>query len=235
MSSYLQRMIAGAATPARTLRPFAGPMLGDRPGEFRKEVSAVRTSAAEKFEPFPTEEPLPSVERRPEKISQVASPATSVPEPWHDLPAHDDARLLPRHAHATSVRRDQSGPREDEAEAEARDKDKHRVRPMPSPQLLVERFATENLEQQDRGPAEQRITALMPMPAAVAAATQRLPRQLRAQQREAARDSAPQDVQIHIGRIEVIAVPPPSQRAAAPKSKSTSLDDYLNHANGRRR
>jgi hypothetical protein len=41
--------------------------------------------------------------------------------------------------------------------------------------------------------------------------------------------SEPDDIQIHIGRIEVIAAPPPAPRApAAPASRSTKLDDYLN-------
>jgi hypothetical protein len=43
-----------------------------------------------------------------------------------------------------------------------------------------------------------------------------------------------EDIQIHIGRIEVIAVPPPAPRATpAPARKSTSLDDYLKRRNGR--
>jgi hypothetical protein len=44
------------------------------------------------------------------------------------------------------------------------------------------------------------------------------------------------DIQIHIGRIEVIAVPPPVQRpATAPPQKRLSLDEYLNRRNGRSR
>jgi hypothetical protein len=42
------------------------------------------------------------------------------------------------------------------------------------------------------------------------------------------------DIQIHIGRIEVIAVPPPAPRAqAAPSRKGLSLDEYLSRRNGR--
>jgi len=39
------------------------------------------------------------------------------------------------------------------------------------------------------------------------------------------------DIEIHIGRIEVIAVPPPSSRVVTqPKSKAMSLDEYLGRA-----
>ena len=47
----------------------------------------------------------------------------------------------------------------------------------------------------------------------------------------------PDEIQIHIGRIEVIAVPPPSApvREARPTHKPLSLDDYLKRGNGRAR
>jgi hypothetical protein len=63
-------------------------------------------------------------------------------------------------------------------------------------------------------------------------------RELRADPRDAAREAhrAPvrDDIQIHIGRIEVFAVPPPPRPAAAPPVRNgMSLDDYLRkHAHG---
>ena len=46
---------------------------------------------------------------------------------------------------------------------------------------------------------------------------------------------AADEIQIHIGRIEVTAVPPPSPRAAAPtKPKSLDLGEYLKRGHGRR-
>ena len=63
-----------------------------------------------------------------------------------------------------------------------------------------------------------------------------------AQKRQARRDSTPyrgrperepDEIQIHIGRIEVVAVPPPAAvREAKPTHKSLSLDDYLKRGNG---
>jgi hypothetical protein len=54
-----------------------------------------------------------------------------------------------------------------------------------------------------------------------------------------ARRAAPppsEDIQIHIGRIEVIAVPPPAPRPApAPVRKGLTLDEYLSGGNGRAR
>jgi hypothetical protein len=44
----------------------------------------------------------------------------------------------------------------------------------------------------------------------------------------------PDEIQINIGRIEVIAVPPPAPRPApAPARKGLSLDEYLSRGNGR--
>jgi hypothetical protein len=45
----------------------------------------------------------------------------------------------------------------------------------------------------------------------------------------------PDDIQIHIGRIEVLAVPPPAPRAASAPDRSLSLDAYLNRRDGRTR
>jgi hypothetical protein len=46
----------------------------------------------------------------------------------------------------------------------------------------------------------------------------------------------PDEIQIHIGRIEVVAVPPPAPvREVKPTTKSLSLDDYLKRGNGRAR
>jgi hypothetical protein len=47
--------------------------------------------------------------------------------------------------------------------------------------------------------------------------------------------SEPHEVQIHIGRIEVTAVPPAPANApvARPRRSATSLDEYLRRRNGR--
>jgi hypothetical protein len=43
------------------------------------------------------------------------------------------------------------------------------------------------------------------------------------------------DIQIHIGRIEVVAVPQATPRSAAPARKSQTLDEYLKRRDGRAR
>jgi hypothetical protein len=44
----------------------------------------------------------------------------------------------------------------------------------------------------------------------------------------------PDEIQIHIGRIEVTAVPPPAPPPASrPTSRSVSLDEYLRRRDGR--
>jgi hypothetical protein len=45
----------------------------------------------------------------------------------------------------------------------------------------------------------------------------------------------PDEIQIHIGRIEVTAVQPPAPRAPKPPDKAISLDAYLERRNGRAR
>jgi hypothetical protein len=52
------------------------------------------------------------------------------------------------------------------------------------------------------------------------------------QERPAARiEPERDDIQIHIGRIEVIALPPPATRAPKAPDRSLSLDAYLNRRN----
>jgi hypothetical protein len=49
----------------------------------------------------------------------------------------------------------------------------------------------------------------------------------RAQEARRESERGSEEIQIHIGRIEVIAVPQPVARPAAPANRSQSLDDYL--------
>jgi hypothetical protein len=52
---------------------------------------------------------------------------------------------------------------------------------------------------------------------------------------ESSRERGGEDIQIHIGRIEVIAVPPAPRAAAATPRHAMSLDDYLKRRDGRAR
>ncbi len=50
-----------------------------------------------------------------------------------------------------------------------------------------------------------------------------------------AEQAAPDEIRINIGRVEVIAAPPPSPRVAQRPNKATSLEDYLRSVSARRR
>jgi ribonuclease E len=58
---------------------------------------------------------------------------------------------------------------------------------------------------------------------------------MRARAGEGRAASRPDEIHINIGRVEVIAAPPPAPRAAAPASKAVSLEDYLRGVSARRR
>jgi hypothetical protein len=58
---------------------------------------------------------------------------------------------------------------------------------------------------------------------------------LMAEGRSARAEREPDEIQIHIGRIEVTAVQPPAPRAPKPPDKAISLDAYLERRNGRAR
>jgi hypothetical protein len=56
-----------------------------------------------------------------------------------------------------------------------------------------------------------------------------------AERRVTGAEREPDEIQIHIGRIEVTAVQPPAPRAAKPPDNPLSLDAYLERRNGRAR
>jgi hypothetical protein len=113
------------------------------------------------------------------------------------------------------------------------------VRPIETHTLLVqqplvpervERVEMGREEAEERESAERRVV----QPLGERSGVERVPG-VREQQRDGRRGS--KEIQIHIGRIEVIAVPAPQQRAAAPASgrRPESLDEYLQRRDRRAR
>jgi hypothetical protein len=75
------------------------------------------------------------------------------------------------------------------------------------------------------------LPAAAPDPVPHPALPQTLDRQPRQQQSTAAE---PAPIKIHIGRVEITALPPPQAAAAKPSRKAMSLDDYLRRQGGAR-
>jgi len=117
----------------------------------------------------------------------------------------------------------------------------HEQRPsetqMESPVKVVREERTVTTHADTHGTAAQKaFTPLMPVvakavPAAAPLTTQPLPKAARKADKpaSAAAQRDADDIQIHIGRVEVIAVPPtPAPVAAkAPRKSASSLDEYL--------
>jgi hypothetical protein len=55
------------------------------------------------------------------------------------------------------------------------------------------------------------------------------------EKRPARAERAPEEIQIHIGRIEVTAVQPPARQAPKPSDTAMSLDAYLERRKGKAR
>jgi len=100
--------------------------------------------------------------------------------------------------------------------------------------LVLQRLLVREMAQKDASAGN--VGAADPEPRAQRDA---FPRRAKGAERTQSRqrvESAMQDIEIHIGRIEVIAVPPPAPRVAAASPRRTmSLDDYLKQRNGRAR
>jgi hypothetical protein len=235
MSGFLQRLVAGARRAEPRLRPFAGsPFAADLPAETHDEAvasgdppgpgptRAPRGAGAERVAEIASEEePGPPVDGTP----MARSPATGEPEaraaPTRDNPASEPAPRPVRpdaQAIAAADRPSQQSPPAREARA-------------PSSRSAAAERDDEDGFDSPRRFAPPLLMAREPVSAAPPGPVRREP------ERRLAEPPPSQDpIEIHIGRIEVIAAAPGPASAAPPvPRRSTSLSDYLRRGDRRPR
>lgn len=226
MTGYLQRLAASVRPQASRIRPvvdplFAGPAArsGRPDSSGLEEVETLVPAQASGLD----ERDAPGPDRAPRQTAIAPRPAEDVEDP-----------VRPSDGRRAATRATESRP----AAATTPDGSF-------APSLLAGVApAASALAASADGPSAIRSKAAnAPDPGPAFLAPPRLPRSEPARlAAEAARrreaDRAPaargDDIHITIGRVEVIAAPPPA-RAAAPASKATSLEDYLRGVSARRR
>jgi hypothetical protein len=262
MKGFLQRIAAAAIRPEPRLKPLVGSIYAGDPGmDFAEEKpslvlepplasgpQASLQTAAERVEtrvthrhahePSPRElpvhhEPLIAMPQHfPPSLASVVTqltaprqsvpaPATSrqtVPAPATQTPEHSGfKRAAAESVATTSLAATHSGPTEEHS--------------LPLPAIPPPDSASQQ--------SERRLEQFMPIATRrelpqLAASTAKQPIPQLALAQKAAQANTGEEIQIHIGRIEVIAVPQSGTAApASSRSRATSLDDYLKRRNGR--
>jgi hypothetical protein len=265
MSGYLGRMLQATARGEHRLHPFAGSIYGDRStaaeqsnrpnlGEPRQtgedqdlpeiertvlsRVPSARAARAQAEYPlgFLEEyEPL-QPRRREAEAHRPGAAAWSAPA-RADLDAPDE-QTTGREIQKRSARSDPSLRFNVSSEGDAAESNAEETRSKAGAMHIDgERSATAAKSRE----ATQTHGELIVRERAQTMATTRQPAQPRQQSsppRETARTMRAEEpeVQVHIGRIEVLAVQPPAPTAPAPRrERTTSLADYLAKRNGRGR
>ncbi|MFZ0745571.1 MAG: hypothetical protein WAM85_14260 [Terracidiphilus sp.] len=247
MKGFLQRIAASAVRPERTLHPFVGAIF--------------QRGAQEHFadEPRPPGRgSLGAVDRvdaanETKELAERGKPGAEIPtikQPTVHTAAfelHRAELLIP---HESNEENTLVSGKESQREREETpqflpaqmsrvgetEREEESTKSLPDltplvPQLLVTAVAPRSdRDAQDGGLAEPRMDAAQGALSARATRRESLERGAPMPPREAAIE----DIQIHIGRIEVVAVPPPVPRAAASARRGMTLDEYLQrHGRGR--
>src|SRR5271165_5067681 len=218
VTGYLQRLAASVGPRLSRIRPVVDPLYAGAAGR-----PAAEAASAE----FALEE-VRALVAHPPRASRVA-PNTAATDPPPDrregsvrapavepprasLPAQEDAIPAdPRPDPQTPTR-----PAQPSADERA-------PRPFEFPaQAIVTR-------------ASERAEPLVPRPAFRHEANRDRQESSRPMAQGRAEQAAPDEIRINIGRVEVIAAPPPSPRAAQRPNRATSLEDYLRSVSARRR
>jgi hypothetical protein len=219
VKGYLQRMAASAINPVQAIRPVLTPVSADPPTDVQSIPGTWPESVTEippepevsrrppNFNPEPTRRTPDVAAARPEiPMDQTIPAAPRVIVRQQELPNRGQFEPLVR-AHPTPA---VSGPLRQTATArEAANLD---------PQIELERGPETTQQTEIQTETQFRVDT---RPLAPALAQRRERRELPAR-------SQTDDIQIHIGRIEVTAVPSPAPPAIRKSArKSLTLDEYL--------
>jgi hypothetical protein len=241
MKAYLRQLVAGATRGEARLRPFVGSVFS---GESRAESAEVRSVERNaEWNPASTR----STVRAPAEPAATHPRSLPVEAAWNPT-ASRSAILRPFALPREAAKDDSSRPRGQETSVEilrphskavtekivTEDGTNSPEREVNSPPFVPPPVA-ERVEQRAAQAGSRLVPVREGMPT-TAGAVVRHKSEERATFTRAPQRAAGDDIQIHIGRIEVTAVSPPVQRPAnAPASRSTSLKDYLKSRGGRAR
>ena len=235
MSGYLYRLVRTVSHPSETIHPRPGslfapyPSAPDSPTDWFERAETVTTHPA-RSDSFPIDEPADTA-RHPQRSDPSQSPR-------HLGTADEPSRAV------ESVRRvDLPRPAGNEAQHDTLE------RAVEVPRRFVAAQAQRAVPDSRRAAGAQSYVPLIHPQRGEAHSTgpetPHFSREARAISAASADFSAgrrptqaerePDEIQIHIGRIEVTAVQPPAPRAPTPPDKAISLDAYLERRNGRAR
>jgi hypothetical protein len=231
MSGYLQRLVDRAAGRGEAVHPRTGsifsPRLEERPAPLQGWEESEHVTLAQ---PPPDAHATPPELERPKPSRGVRLRFDHAPLlPKAVAPDRGATAEAPPFVPAVS---DPVGPPEDPF-------DDRSSRPVAEPQrrlLTAEADVHVTVPAPASGRAGDPFRPVMkptsPSNAVVSAAG---PRDRPRPRHGAQAAQQPDDIQIHIGRIEVLAVPPPAPRAPKAPDRSLSLDAYLSRRDGRAR
>ncbi len=264
MKAYLQRLAASASQPEPRLHPFVGSIFAgesreenveevQRPlaGHFTKEAArepaapgqeVVSIHAPGEIAANPPHIHLPVAEEvvdatrpdahRPQRFSSLLPPPGAPAEsPVPRRGENPPERPVQASSHAAKLRNQEQTLRKSFPE-----ETRAGIQSIAAPPI-VRPFAVEQAraESPEVGvPQAGALPAATPEPMrTIAIRSVRPEREEHGAAKETVR-AASEEIQIHIGRIEVIAAATPAPRATAPPaSRSTSLEEYLKHRSGR--
>jgi len=225
VSGYLQRLVRTAAGSGGSVHPRTGSVYAPR-----REETPTALHASTDTEQAPSDASPPHVgsvdSESPELAERAAQQSVHAPllRPWPGPHVRPVAAVSPVR---TARGDDEQLGVADEEPPSSPEAPPHRTATVVRVPSLVTRVADDLFGP----PAAAGVAAEARMRSARAAPA---PRERHASSTPAAARQ-PDDIQIHIGRIEVIAVPPAAPRVTKAPDRSPSLDAYLNRRDGRSR